>query len=129
MSTVKRIWLFIAVGSTAAAVHLAVVVGLVSGPGMPPLLANIVGWLLAFLVSFLGQWQLTFRARGTSWQRAMPRFFLLSLTGFLINEGAYAALLHWSALPYDALLALILIAVAVMTYLLSSRWAFLGKGR
>jgi hypothetical protein len=35
--------------------------------------------------------------------------------------------LQWSALRYDIVLAVILVAVAVITYLLSSRWAFRGK--
>lgn len=124
MTPFTRIASFVAVGCAAAAVHFGVVVWLVSGHAMPPLLANIAGWLVAFLVSFLGQWQLTFRASEAPWRSAMPRFFVLSLAGFAINESAYAVLLHWSDLPYDVLLAAVLVGVAVMTYLLSSHWAF-----
>jgi hypothetical protein len=57
----------------------------------------------------------------------MCRFFGVSLAGFAANESTYAALLHLSGLRYDLLLAIILVLVAVMTYLLSSRWAFLGN--
>lgn len=124
MSTGRRLAAFVAVGATAAAVHFGVVVWLVSGRSVPPLLANVAGWLVAFVVSFLGQWRLTFRASAAPWRTAMPRFFLLSATGFAINEGAYAALLHWSGVRYDVLLAAVLVGVALMTYLLSSRWAF-----
>lgn len=127
MSTFLRLASFVAVGCAAAAVHFGVVVFLVSGHGVPPLAANIGGWLVAFVVSFLGQWQLTFRAHGAPWLRALRRFFVLSLTGFAINETTYAVLLHWSALPYDVLLAIVLVGVAVMTYLLGSRWAFRGS--
>lgn len=111
-------------GAAAATVHLGVVVWLVSRHGWPPLVANVAGWCIAFCVSFLGQWRLTFRARAARWQHAMPRFMALSLGGFAINEAAYAALLRWSSLAYDLLLALVLVAVALITYLLSSRWAF-----
>lgn len=114
-------------GCSAAAVHFGVVVLLVSGAGRPPLAANVVGWLVAFVVSFLGQWQLTFRAHGAPLLRALRRFFLLSFTGFAINEATYAVLLHFSRLPYDVLLAVVLVGVAVMTYLLGSRWAFRGN--
>ena len=127
MTTPARLAWFIAVGCTAAAVHFGVVVALVEALGLPPLLANVAGWLVAFVVSFCGQWLLTFRGSGAPWRQALRRFFLISLGGFSANEAAYALLLNFSALPYDLLLALVLVAVAVMTYLLSSRWAFRGS--
>ena len=122
-----RVASFVAVGCAAAAVHLGVVIALVSGLGQLPLAANIVGWLVAFVVSFTGHWLLTFRAQQAPLWRAARRFFSISAAGFAVNELAYALLLHWSALRYDVVLAIILLAVAVITYLLSSRWAFLGK--
>ena len=124
MAAVKRIAFFVAVGCSAAAVHFGVVVLLVEALRVPPLLANVAGWLLAFVVSFLGQWQLTFGSRRTPWRHALPRYFALSLAGFLANEGGYAALLRFTPLPYDAALVLVLLAVAVMTYLLGSHWVF-----
>ena len=127
MTTLVRLAWFVAVGCVAAAVHFGVVVALVELLALPPLLANVGGWLVAFVVSFCGQWLLTFRGTGAPWQQALPRFFLLSLGGFAVNEAAYALLLHFSALPYDLLLGLVLVGVAVMTYLLSSRWAFQGS--
>jgi putative flippase GtrA len=129
MTTLARLAWFIAVGCTAAAVHFGVVVLLVEFTGLAPLLANVAGWLVAFIVSFCGQWRLTFRGSGAPWRQALRRFFLISLGGFSANEATYAVLLHFSALPYDLLLALVLVAVAVMTYLLSSRWAFRGSPR
>jgi putative flippase GtrA len=122
-----RVIRFIAVGCIAAAVHLGVVVLLVSGMGLPPLAANVVGWLVAFCFSLTGHWLLTFRSQRSPLWRAARRFFAVSAAGFAANELAYAALLRWSGLRYDLVLALVLVAVAVITYLLSSRWAFLGN--
>lgn len=127
MTTFARLAWFVAVGCTAAAVHFGVVVALVEGAALPPLVANVAGWLVAFIVSFCGQWLLTFRGSGAPWRQALGRFFLVSLLGFAANESAYAVLLHFSALPYELLLALVLVGVAVMTYLLSARWAFRGS--
>jgi putative flippase GtrA len=124
MSTLVRLAWFVAVGCTAAAVHFGMVVSLVEALGWAPLVANVAGWLVAFVVSFCGQWQLTFRGHGAHWWHALPRFFAISAMGFLVNESAYALLLRVSPLRYDVLLAGVLVAVAVMTYLLSSRWAF-----
>ena len=122
-----RVAWFILVGCVAAAVHLGVVVVLVSGLQLPPLGANVVGWLVAFCFSFSGHSLLTFRALHAPLRRAAARFFAVSLAGFAANEMAYALLLHWTGLRYDLLLALVLVAVAVMTYLLSLRWAFQGR--
>ena len=127
MSHVQRVPRFIAVGCTAAAVHFAVVLVLVSFAHAAPLLANVGGWLLAFVVSFLGQWRFTFRASAAPGWRSLRRYLALSLVGFLANEAAYAALLHWTTLPYDVLLAIVLVAVAFGTYVLSAGWAFQGQ--
>ena len=118
---------FIGVGSAAAAVHLATVKGLVEAAGWPPLAGNICGWLLAFGVSFTGHQRLTFAEQGAPQSRALRRFFIVSALGFVANEAAYAALLAYTRLPYDAALVLVLLGVAVLTYLSSRHWAFLGS--
>lgn len=115
---------FVMVGCAAAATHWAVVVITVSGLNLAPLLANVVGWLIAFAVSFGGHYTLTFRHQKAPLGRALRRFFMVSALGFAINEAAYAWLLHATRLRYDILLALILIAIAVMTFILGRLWAF-----
>jgi putative flippase GtrA len=124
MSLQHRVPRFIAVGCTAAAVHFATVLLFVGGAGATPLAANVAGWLLAFGVSFLGQWRFTFRGQRAPARQALRRYFVLSLGGFAANEMAYGALLHWTRLPYDLLLAAVLVGTALFTYVLSSRWAF-----
>jgi putative flippase GtrA len=124
----KQLAWFIAVGCAAAATHWAVAVALVSQAGLAPPIANIAGWLIAFLVSFSGHYFLTFRHTGAPWVRAAPRFFLISARGFAVNEAAYIWLLRVTSLPYDALLAAILIAVAALTFLASRLWAFRHGG-
>jgi putative flippase GtrA len=61
--------------------------------------------------------------------RAARRFFVVSAAGFCVNEVTYAVLLRVSGWRYDIVLGFVLIAVAVITYLVSSRWAFLGNPR
>lgn len=124
MSPQRRILTFIAVGCSAAAVHWGTVVALVQGFGAAPLAANVGGWLVAFLVSFTGQFAFTFRDQGAPVAQAARRFFALSFAGFATNELAYAVLLRWSPWRYDVLLAIVLVGVAVLTYLFSRRWAF-----
>lgn len=115
---------FIVIGCGAAAVHFAVVYALVESQWLPPLAANTIGWLVAFVVSFSGHYHWTFAAQNVRWQNALPRFFALSALGFAVNEASYALALHLSPWRYDVLLALVLVAVAVGTYVLSKLWAF-----
>lgn len=124
---IKQIGWFIAVGCAAAATHWGVAVGCVELLGMRPLAANAAGWLVAFIVSFTGHYRLTFRHLASHWTIAARRFFLISACGFLFNEVSYALLLHTTRLRYDILLALILLGLAVLTFLASRLWAFRRK--
>jgi putative flippase GtrA len=124
----RRLAWFVFVGCSAAAVHLGTVHVLVSHLGWRPLAANIIAWLVAFCVSFSGHWHLTFPHSGAPMLRAMRRFFMISLAGFATNELLYALLLQAAGERwYLPILFIVLVAVAFMTWLLSSRWAFRGK--
>lgn len=123
----KQIGWFVATGCAAALTHWLTAVLCVRELGLAPLLANLVGWLVAFGVSFLGHYHLTFRRQRRPWQAAALRFFLVSALGFAINELAYAYLLHATAIRYDVLLAFILAGVAILTFILGRFWAFRHK--
>ena len=115
---------FIAIGGSAAVVHLAVVRLVVDARWLVPAWANVLGWLVAFAVSFSGHFYWTFARQGTSLVQALPRFFLLSAAGFAINQAAYVLALRFVPWRYDVLLACVLVAVAVGTYVFSKLWAF-----
>lgn len=119
---------FVIVGCAAAATHWAVAVACVAWGGLPPLWANVAGWLVAFGVSFAGHYRLTFRHQNAPLLRAARRFFLVSAAGFAVNEAAYALLLAVTPLRYDLLLALILLGVAGGTFILGRYWAFRHSG-
>lgn len=125
----RRIAWFVAVGTGAAAVHLATVIALVRWGGWSPLAANVLGWLVAFACSFAGHHRTTFRDANAPVTRAAGRFFAVSALGFAANQGAYVLLLRVSWLRYDVALAIVLVAVAAMTYLLGRRWAFQPASR
>lgn len=115
---------FIAVGCLAAATHWLVAVACVETLRLAPLLANVVGWLAAFCVSFAGHLLFTFRHPLHAWPRAAAKFFFVSASGFAVNEGAYAWLLHVSSVRYDILLAAVLVGIAAGTFIASRLWAF-----
>lgn len=121
----KRVPWFLVVGGAAAAVHLGVVAMLVERFVWQPQVANIVGFLIAFIVSFCGQYFLTFRDLGARFTSALQRFFAIAVLGFAINQIAYMTLLVWvDKRAYLLVLGIILIGVAVLTFLLSRHWGF-----
>lgn len=122
--SVRRVSWFIAVGSAAAAIHLATVIALVRWGDWSPAVANVAGWLTAFTCSFFGHHLTTFSDAGAPMGRAARRFFAVSALAFVANQVAYVLLLRLSGLRYDLALALVLVGIAVMTYFLGRRWAF-----
>lgn len=117
----QLIW-FGLVGASAAVVHLGTVWLLVAQLELVPLLANVLGFCAAFVVSFVGHHQRTFASHAAPVSQALPRFFMVALLGFACNEVLYALLLHLG-MEYRFALFLVLVAVAGMTWLLSRYWA------
>lgn len=122
----RELFWFGVVGVSAMAVHLASVALLLVPMGLSPLLANVVGFLLAFQVSHAGHRRLTFRRGDLPASRSRSRFFLVAVGSFLVNEALYALLLHYTGLDYRIALAIVLVAVAVLTYVAARQWAFAG---
>lgn len=115
---------FIAVGGTAAATHLLVVVLLVRGLAMAPLLANVAAFLIAFVVSYSGHAWLTFAEKKAPHAQALPRFFLVACSSFALNELLYYLALHQLHWHYAWSLVAVLVVVAVFTFIAAKCWAF-----
>lgn len=121
----RQIAIFIAVGSAAALTHLTVVAVVVEALGLAPLAANVIGFGVAFLVSFAGHARFTFPIAPDRFATARIRFFAVALTGFVINQAAYAEALHlFGERYYLPMLAAVLLCVAASTFVLSKLWAF-----
>ena len=121
----RQIAIFIAVGSAAALTHLTVVALVVELLNLEPLAANVIGFCVAFLVSFGGHARWTFPLSPGRYTAARTRFFAVACTGFVLNQVAYAEALHLLGPRYYLpALAAVLIGVAVATFLLSKLWAF-----
>lgn len=114
---------FIGVGVSALMVHW-LVVRLLVPLGIPPLIANVFGFAVAFNVSYFGHRKLTFKAEELSHSRTLPRFASVAMGSFAVNESLYALLLTFTTLRYDLALFIVLGVVAVLTYVFSRFWAF-----
>lgn len=120
----RELFWFGVVGVTAMLVHLGSVALAFVPLGLSPLLANVLGFLIAFQVSHAGHHRLTFRHQEAPGSRSRRRFFGVALLSFAVNEMMYWLLLRYTALDYRLALAMVLLAVAALTFVVARRWAF-----
>mgnify|MGYP002147598213 FL=1 len=111
-------------GGSAAATHLAVVGLLVSLGGMLPLWANVLAFLVAFVVSYNGHALLTFSAAQARGWPVVAKFFAVACLSFVANEALYYIALNWLHWHYFWSLAAVLVLVAIGTFVMSKFWAF-----
>jgi putative flippase GtrA len=116
-------WFFI-VGCAAAGTHWLCAVTSVGMFDIHPPLANFIGWSIAVMVSFLGHYFFTFRHQEKSFVPAIRRFLIISICGFVMNELMFLYFLKHTIIPYYWLLAMVLIVIAVLTFMFSRYWAF-----
>lgn len=113
---------FIAVGVAAAMTHM-ITFALVESRLWPEL-ANATGFLVAFLVSFMGHRLLSFRDAGTTVSQSLVRFSITAVAGFVMNELVFVLLLRGLRWPSLVALFAALLVAAGQTFVLSRYWAF-----
>ena len=113
---------FLVVGASASATHVLVFALLEHR--IWPELANALGFLVAFFVSFFGHRFLSFTDASTSAQTSLLRFAVTALAGFASNEAIFVLL--YRILGWPSLVALVcgLVLAAAQTFVLSRYWAF-----
>ena len=118
------------VGFSAMLVHFLAVTALFVPIGITPLNANILGFLTAFGVSYLGHSKLTFKKESLLSRKEkvaeIIKFFGVALTGFFMNQALFFALLSYTSLGLNLSLGITLILVSGLTFILSKFWAFKG---
>ena len=120
----RELFWFGVVGVGAMLVHLGSVALVFVPWGLDPLLANVLGFLIAFQVSHAGHRRLTFREQDAPAARSRLRFFGVALLSFAVNEAMYWLLLRYTVLDYRVALAIVLVAVAALTFVIARHWAF-----
>ncbi len=110
------------VGASAAAEHLLVFEA--SRHALPPEVANLAGFLVAFGVSFAGHRWLSFKGTRTGLQQSLLRFAVTAVAGFATNELCFVLALRLAGWPVWPSLVLALLLAAGQTFLLGRWWAF-----
>jgi putative flippase GtrA len=119
----KQLLRFCVVGCTATLVHWCVFVIIVPF-GITPLIANVFAFLLSFQVSYQGHKRWTFQQKKLEHSKTLPKFFAVAYLSFAINESLLALLLAFTNLDYRLAMIIVLLAVAMITFMLSKYWAF-----
>ncbi len=113
---------FLAVGGTAALTHMGVFA--LAQHQMWPELANALGFMVAFFVSFFGHRLLSFKDTSTPVATSFKRFIVTALAGFASNELVFVLLLRGLDIPALLALFVALVFAAGQTFVLSRFWAF-----
>lgn len=111
------------IGITATALHIGVVWTLLSSTHLSALLANLIAFLCAFVLSFTGNYIWTFSAPGAP-GKAMRRFFLISLSAFVANSTLLATILASGWLSPRLAAVASASVVPGITFLASRLWGF-----
>lgn len=111
------------VGIAATGVHLAIGLVLIDA-GWHPLVANIVAFITAFCISFVGHFGCSFADQRPDPRTAFRRFAFVAFGGFAVNETILSVLIFTKATGDPFALAVATLSAAAVTYLLSKHWAF-----
>lgn len=123
LNLTRRLSYFTLIGASSASVHLLCVLSLVTFFQIPPLVANVLAFLLAFNVSFLGHRKFTFSKLQDLKRLRLPHFFLVAASAGLMNESLYYLLLQYTTLNYLFALVLVIGIMSIYSFLLSRFWA------
>lgn len=117
--------LFAIVGAAATATHVTAALAARELAGLSPMAANLVGYLAAVGVSYLGNARFTFR-RAVWHGPQFMRFVVVSLAGLALTQGLTWLLVEQAGWPFWAGLAVVAVAVPALSFVLQRLWAFRG---
>ena len=121
---------FGSVGLVATVVHVLAFVTLIELAATSPLLANLLAFALAVLVSFGGHRRWTFRPEAAGPRHpkaALLKFILVALLGLTLNSLAVYLITELLDLSYRYALLVMIGIVPLIVFLLSKHWVFAGS--
>ena len=125
----QALW-FLVVGTLAAGVHFLSLFTLVQVFHWSPAWANIGAFCIAFMVSFLGHYQLTFRKNTSqrSFLTSLWRWLTVSLAGFVLNQMLFTLGLRlFGQTAYIPVWLVVTLLVTVITFIFGKFWAFMHQ--
>jgi putative flippase GtrA len=118
---------FSAVGALATVVHIGVAMVVVAAAGISPTVGSMIGFVAAFVVSYLGHFRFTFAVPGR-YRDYLLKFAVSSLASFLLSTGAVWVATAFLGINYKPALIALAIIVPFCNYLVNRFWVFLQPG-
>lgn len=117
-------WLrFACVGGIATLIHALILWGAVEQVRVDPKWATLLGFTLAFSVSYFGHFFFTFQST-QSHRRALPGFFISAVAGATLNVAIFFIAMDRLAVSYWIAFAWTILMVPGVTYGISKWLAF-----
>ncbi len=114
---------FAITGALATLTHVLVFVALVELLATAPVLANIVAFLGALLVSYGLNYHWTFGSSGEHGVM-LPRYAVVAVTGLCLNVGITFLVVNVGGYWYGYALMAVVTIVPLFTFLVSKGWVF-----
>ncbi len=118
-----RLFRFGVVGIGATVTHAAILWALVESVSMRPSIATVIGFLVAFNVSYFGHYYFTFRSTEPH-RRALPGFAMTAVVGAVLNWLIFVIgteILTWN---YWIAFGISILLVPLFVFFVSRRVAF-----
>jgi putative flippase GtrA len=122
-----RLARFSLVGATATIVHIGVAMGAVAVAGTNPTVGSMIGFVAAFLVSYVGHFRFTFAVAGR-YRDYLSKFAVNSLASFILSTGAVWVATAILGVDYRPALIALAVIVPICNYLVNRFWVFLQPG-
>ncbi len=122
----RQIAKFAFVGVMATAVHYVSAIAFNSLGQVPPLRANFLAFLVAFIVSYVGNWYWTFN-KNSQHTAALPRFLGVAVSCFLVNQAIVYVFVEWLRQPLWLAMVPALLTVPALGFWLSKTRVFLPR--
>ncbi len=125
--TLGQLMRFGVIGGLAAVTHYCIAIYL-TDQQVAAAWANLVAFIIAFWVSYFGHRYFSFDAGDMSHQQTLPRFILVAVFGFILNESLLLLMLHFTKISIALGLPFIIVITAIFTFILSRQFAFNTSG-
>lgn len=116
------------VGILATLLHVCVYVSLVAATGIHPSLSNVIAFVIAFGISFIGHFHWTFaspdKAAQRAWGRPLLKFIVVAVFGFFLNALAVYFVTDVAEISYLYATVFMVTVTPVSVFVLSKLWAF-----
>src|SRR5262245_58428105 len=123
MRTTEQIIPFTLVGIISTGIHLLLVYVMVRFFNVPPLIANTIAYGITVHVSYLGHRYVTFAHVANDRYLRYCHYAAVSILAFLLNEFLYFLCLYYLPIHYFVSLMIVIILVAIFTFVASKWWA------